>query len=118
MDKYGMHEHPRVRDWFVRHPEFVVPFTPTSSSWLNQVGRFFAAITGRRIRRGVFRSVEDLERAIEDCMRRPNAQPRPFCWTKDRGFLRWLVPFVTVGGARSVKWPREHFLLTVPSDLR
>jgi len=83
MDNYGTHKHPRVRDWFVRHPEFVPHFTPTSSSWLNQVERFFAQITERRIRRGAFRSVAELEHAIEDYLRSHNLHPRPFVWTKN-----------------------------------
>jgi transposase len=82
MDNYGTHKHPRVRDWFVRHPEFVPHFTPTSSSWLNQVERFFAQITARRIRRGSFRSVAELEQAITDYLRTHNQHPRPFVWTK------------------------------------
>jgi transposase len=87
MDNYGTHKHPRVREWFVRHPAFVPHFTPTSASWLNQVERFFAEITQRRIRRGAFRSVEELERAIEDYLRAHNAQPRPFIWTKDADLI-------------------------------
>jgi transposase len=83
MDNYGTHKHPRVRDWFVRHPEFVPHFTPTSGSWLNQVERFFAQITERRIRRGAFKSVAELEHAIEDYLRSHNQQPRPFVWTKN-----------------------------------
>lgn len=82
MDNYGTHKHPRVRDWFVRHPQFVPHFTPTSGSWLNQVERFFAQITERRIRRGAFRSVPELEQAIEDYLHSHNKQPRPFVWTK------------------------------------
>ena len=82
MDNYGTHKHPRVREWFVRHPAFVPHFTPTSSSWLNQVERFFAQITERRIRRGAFRSVAELETAIETYLRTHNRQPRPFVWTK------------------------------------
>src|SRR5262245_15261835 len=78
MDNYGTHKHRRVRDWFVRHPEFVAHFTPTGSSWLNQVERFFAEITQRRIRRGSFRSVDVLERAIEGSLGKHNRQPRPF----------------------------------------
>src|SRR4029079_15027263 len=76
MDNYGTHKHPRVREWFVRHPEFVPHFTPTSGSWLNQVERFFAQITHRRIRRGAFRSVAELEQAIEDYLRSHNQHPR------------------------------------------
>ena len=87
MDNYGTHKHPRVREWFVRHPEFVPHFTPTSSSWLNQVERFFAQITERRIRRGAFRSVDELERAIEDYLKAHNAHPRPFVWTKDADLI-------------------------------
>lgn len=82
MDNYGTHKHPAVREWFVRHPEFVPHFTPTSSSWLNQVERFFAAITEKRIRRGSFRSVGELEAAIADYLRTHNERPKPFVWTK------------------------------------
>jgi len=66
----------------VRHPEFVPHFTPTSSSWLNQVERFFAQITERRIRRGAFTSVAELEQAREDYLRSHNEHSRPFVWTK------------------------------------
>ncbi len=82
MDNYGTHKHPAVREWFVRHPEFVPHFTPTSGSWLNQVERFFAQITERRIRRGSFRSVAELEAAIESYLRTHNQRPKPFVWTK------------------------------------
>jgi transposase len=82
MDNYGTHKHPEVRQWFVRHPEYVPHFTPTGASWLNQVERFFAEITRRRIRRGSFRSVEELERAIEDYLNGHNRGPKPFVWTK------------------------------------
>ena len=87
MDNYGTHKHPRVREWFARHPEFVPHFTPTSSSWLNQVERFFAQITERRIRRGAFKSVAELERAIEDYLRSHNQRPRPFVWTKSADLI-------------------------------
>lgn len=83
MDNYGTHKHPRVRDWFVRHPEFVPHFTPTSGSWLNQVERFFAQITERRIRRAAFHSVTELEHAINEYLRAHNQEPRPFVWTKN-----------------------------------
>ncbi len=71
----------------MRHPEFVPHFTPTSSSWLNQVERFFAQITERRIRRGAFRSVEELEQAIEEYLRTHNEHPRPFIWTKSADLI-------------------------------
>ena len=87
MDNYGTHKHAKVREWFVRHPEFVPHFTPTSASWLNQVERFFAQITERRIRRGSFRSVDELERAIADYLRSHNQKPRPFAWTKSADLI-------------------------------
>lgn len=87
MDNYGTHKHPRTREWFARHPEFVAHFTPTSASWLNQVERFFAEITERRIRRGSFKSVEELEQAIADYLRSHNEKPRPFVWTKSADLI-------------------------------
>jgi hypothetical protein len=83
MGNYGTHKHPKVRDWFVRHPEFVPHFTPTSGSWLNQVERFFAPITTRRrIRHGSFRGVGELEAAIDSSLRTHNERPKPFIWNK------------------------------------
>jgi transposase len=87
MDNYGTHKHPLVRGWFVRHPEFVPHVTPTSASWLNQVERFFGQITERRIRRGAFRSVTELEQAIADYLRAHNAHPKPFVWTKNADLI-------------------------------
>ena len=81
MDNYATHKTPAVRRWLARHPRFVVHFTPTSASWLNQVERFFAEITEKRIRRGVFRSVQELERAIEAYLAEHNRNPKPFRWT-------------------------------------
>jgi transposase len=87
MDNYGTHKHPVVKEWFARHPEYVPHFTPTSSSWLNQVERFFAQITERRIRRGAFKSVEELETAIESYLATHNTNPKPFVWTKDADLI-------------------------------
>jgi transposase len=81
MDNYGTHKAPAVRRWLARHPRFAIHFTPTSASWLNQVERFFAAITEKRIRRGVFRSVAALEQAIRDYLDEHNRDPKPFRWT-------------------------------------
>jgi transposase len=81
MDNYGTHKTPRVKRWLLRHPRYVVHFTPTSASWLNQVERFFAEITNKRIRRGVFRSVKSLEKAIEEYLATHNENPTPFRWT-------------------------------------
>ena len=83
LDNYGTHKTAAVKRWFLRHPEYHLHFTPTSASWLNQVERFFAAITEQRIRRGVFRSVVALERAIADYLAEHNKNPRPFIWTAD-----------------------------------
>jgi transposase len=81
MDNYATHKTPVVKRWLARHPRFVVHFTPTSASWLNQVERFFAEITEKRIRRGVFRSVRELEQAIDAYLAEHNRNPKPFRWT-------------------------------------
>ncbi len=81
MDNYGTHKTPQVKRWFARHPRYHLHFTPTSASWLNQVERFFAEITRRRIRRGTFTHVRELEQAIHDYLRHHNRHPKPFVWT-------------------------------------
>lgn len=81
LDNYGTHKHPEVRAWFERHPRYHLHFTPTSASWLNQVERWFAEITRKRIRRGTFRSVSALVKAIQDYVRANNKEPKPFVWT-------------------------------------
>lgn len=83
LDNYGTHKTPAVTRWFARHPEYHVHFTPTSASWLNQVERFFAEITTRRIRRGVFKSLPALEKAIRDYLDEHNQNAKPFQWTAD-----------------------------------
>jgi transposase len=87
MDNYGTHKAPKVRRWFQRHPEYHLHFIPTSSSWLNQVERFFAEITEKRIRRGAFRSVKELEQAINEYLEHHNQNPRPFVWTADASLI-------------------------------
>jgi transposase len=82
MDNYGTHKTKLVRNWFAKRPRWYVHFTPTSASWLNQVERFFALLTERAIRRGVFSSVRELEAAIMAYIEATNADPRPFRWTK------------------------------------
>jgi len=82
MDNYATHKTAAIRRWMVRHPRFHVHFTPTSASWLNQVERFFAALTEKQIRRNSFRSTRQLEAAIRDYLDHHNAQPKPFVWTK------------------------------------
>jgi transposase len=82
MDNYGTHKTQLIRNWFAKRPRWHVHFTPTSASWLNQVERFFALLTERAIRRGVFNSVRDLEAAIMAYVEATNADPKPFRWTK------------------------------------
>jgi transposase len=81
MDNYSTHKTIKVRRWLAKHPRYQVHFTPTSASWINQVERFFGEITNQRIRRGIFRSVRQLETAITDYLAEHNANPRPFTWT-------------------------------------
>ena len=83
LDNYGAHKHPKVRAWLGRHPRFVFHYTPTSCSWLNAVEGFFAKLTRRRLKRGVFRSIVDLQAAINRFLRETNEQPKPFTWTAD-----------------------------------
>lgn len=81
LDNYGTHSHDKVRAWLAKRPRFHLHFTPTSASWLNLVERWFRELTEKRLRRGVFRSVPDLEQAIHDFMTVHNADPKPFVWT-------------------------------------
>jgi len=80
-DNYATHKHPKVQKWLSRHPRFHVYFTPTSSSWLNMVERFFRDLTQNRLRRGIFRDVEELIMAIGDYIDKHNRTPKPFIWT-------------------------------------
>ena len=83
LDNHATHKHLKVRAWLKRHPRFVFHFTPTSSSWLNAVEGYFAKLTRRRLKRGVFRSVVDLQAAINRFLAETNHEPRPFIWTAD-----------------------------------
>jgi len=82
LDNYATHKHPKVLAWLARHPRWTFHFTPTSASWLNAVENFFSKMTRQRIRRGVFRSVVDLQAAINAYLAEHNANPKPFLWTK------------------------------------
>jgi transposase len=82
LDNYAAHKTPAVKRWVVRHPRFHLHFTPTSASWANAVEGFFAQLTNRRLRRGAFRSILELHRAIKDYLAHHNADPKPFVWTK------------------------------------
>ena len=83
VDNYATHKHPKVRAWLARHPRWTFHFTPTSASWLNAVEGFFAKLTRRRLKRGVFRSIVDLQAAINRFLAETNDDPRPFTWTAD-----------------------------------
>ena len=78
---YGTHKHPKVESWLKRHPRFTLHFIPTSSSWLNQVERWFGELTQKAVRRGTFCSVPALQDAIEAYLEAWNEAPRPFVWT-------------------------------------
>jgi transposase len=81
LDNYGTHKHPKVQSWLKRHPRFALHFVPTSSSWLNQVERWFGELTQKAVRRGAFISVAELQEAIEHFLEAWNEAPRPFVWT-------------------------------------
>jgi hypothetical protein len=82
LDNYGTHKTAMIRKWFAKRPRFHVHFTPTYGSWINLVERWFAEITNKRIRRGVFRSVKELEAAIREYIDVHNEDPKPFVWTR------------------------------------
>jgi transposase len=82
LDNYATHKHPNVQAWLAKHPRFQLHFTPTSSSWLNQIEIFFSKLTAKAIRRGVFGSVPDLIEAIDTYLAATNTNPKPFTWTK------------------------------------
>lgn len=83
LDNYATHKHPKVIAWLGRHPRWTFHFTPTSASWLNAVEGFFAILTKRRLKRGVFKGVVDLQAAINRFVVDHNQQPKPFIWTAD-----------------------------------
>src|ERR1700677_3166232 len=83
VDNYATHKHPKVRAWLKRHPRWTFHFTPTSASWLNAVEGFFAKLTKRRLKFGVFRSIIELQSAIKRFLAEANDNPRSFIWTKD-----------------------------------
>jgi transposase len=83
LDNYATHKHPNVAAWLQRHPRFVFHYTPTSCSWLNAVEGFFAKLTKRRLKRGVFPSIVALQAAINRFLQETNDDPKPFTWTSD-----------------------------------
>ena len=81
-DNYATHKHPKVLAWLARHPRWTFHFTPTSASWINAVEGFFSTLTRRRLKRGVFHSIVDLQAAINRYIKEHNDDPKPFQWTK------------------------------------
>jgi len=81
VDDYGTHTHPVVKAWLEKHPRFHLHFTPTSSSWLNLVERWFRELTTKRLRRGIFYNVPDLVTAIHEFIELNDDDPRPFIWS-------------------------------------
>jgi putative transposase len=81
MDNYATHKHERIRSWFARRPRYHVHFTPTYSSWLNQVETWFGIITRKAIRRGSFRSAKELAEKIDLFVKNHNRNSKPFMWT-------------------------------------
>jgi transposase len=100
MDNYATHKTPLIRNWLAKRPRWHVHLTPTSSSWLNQVERFFALLTDKKIRRGIYRSVNALRTDIASFISHHNADPKPFRWTKSADdilasierFCRYNIP--------------------------
>jgi transposase len=83
VDNYAAHKHPKVRKWLAAHPRWTFHFNPTSCSWFNAIERFLAILTERRLKDGVFRSVVDLQAAINRFLEEHNVEPKPFKWTAD-----------------------------------
>jgi transposase len=81
-DNYGTHKAPTITAWLQKHPRFHMHYTPTYSSWINQVERWFGLLTDKKIRRGAHRSIQALEKDIRDWVAQWNDNPRPFTWTK------------------------------------
>ncbi len=93
LDNVSSHKTPEVQRWLARHPRWTFHFTPTSGSWLNAVETFFSALTRRRLKRGVFRSIVDLQAAIHRYLTEHNQHSRPFTWTRSADqILAQLTP--------------------------
>jgi hypothetical protein len=82
LDNYAIHKTPKIKEWLLRHPRFHLHFTPTSSSWLNLVERWFAELTNRKLRRSAYRSVIELEADVRRWINEWNTDPKPLVWTK------------------------------------
>ena len=112
VDNYGTHKHPRVTAWLRRHPRFHLHFTPTSSSWLNLVERWFRELTDKRIRRGSFANVPALIAAIKDYLDNHNQNPKVFVWSApvERILVLWFINSATYDATRqaAVRWARHQ----------
>ena len=82
LDNYSTHKTPAIKRWLAAHPRFVLHFTPTGSSWMNLVERWFGELTARKIKRGAHRSVKELNADIRDWLEHWNENPKPYVWTK------------------------------------
>jgi transposase len=82
LDNYATHKHPNVKAWLKRHQRFTFHFTPTSCSWVNAIEGLFAKLPRQRLKRGVFKSIVELQAAINRFIAETNGQPQPFVWTK------------------------------------
>ena len=103
-DNYAAHKHEKVRQWLTRHPRWVFHFTPRSGSWLNAVETFFSALTRRRLKRGVFPSIGDLQTAINRYLDEHNAEPKPFIWTNPASkIIEKLNPV-----SASMRWSSQY----------
>src|SRR5262249_26088214 len=102
---------PKVKRWFARRPRYHLHFTPTSASWLNQVERFFGLLTERRIRRGTFGSVRELESAIRDYLTHHNQDPKPFTWTADADSILKKIARFCMRTSDSGHWCTESIAL-------
>ena len=87
VDNYATHKQPAVKQWLAKHPRFHIHFTPTSSSWLNMIERFFRDLTQKRLRRGAFINVPDLVSTIEEYLETHNVDPAPYIWTKSANVI-------------------------------
>ncbi|MCY4378061.1 MAG: IS630 family transposase [Spirochaetaceae bacterium] len=91
LDNYATHKHEKVLDWIERKQRIFLHFTPTSASWANLVERFFATLTDKQIRRGVFTSLPHLEKCLREYLQRHNENPQPLVWTKSLGEIMLKV---------------------------
>ncbi len=96
VDNYATHKHPKVQAWLARHPRWIFHFTPKSGSWINAVEGFLSALTRRRLKRGVFHSIADLQAAINRYIQEHNDDPRPLVWTKPADAILTKIARVTV----------------------